>query len=43
LELKSISSGDYFSSRVLVDEAQMKNYIKNNKDQMLKWIKEPET
>ena len=42
LEIRSIKQGDFFSSRVLVDEAQMKNYIKNYKDKLLKWIKEPD-
>lgn len=41
IELKTISHGHYFSSRVLADEAQMKNYVKSNKDQLLQWIREP--
>ena len=31
IEFQSITAGSFFSSRVLVDEAMMKNYIKANK------------
>ena len=32
---------DYFGSRVLVDEAVLKNYIKDQKDDLLLWLRPP--
>ena len=41
IEFKSIKKGSFFASRVLIDEAIIKNYIKANKSRILKWIREP--
>ena len=32
---------DYFGSRVLIDEAILKNYIKDQKEELLKWLRPP--
>jgi len=41
VEFKTISNGAYFASRVLIDEAIIKNYIKANKAKILRWIRQP--
>jgi len=41
IEFKSIKRGSFFASRVLIDEAITKNYIKAHKAQILRWIREP--
>lgn len=41
IEFKSIKKGSYFASRVLIDEAIIKNYIKAHKSTILRWIREP--
>ena len=42
VDFQSIKAGKYFASRVLVDEALMKNYSRFNKDQIMKWIRKPQ-
>ena len=42
VRFQDLSAGAYFSARVLVDEAMMKNYIKSNKSRILRWIREPQ-
>ena len=32
---------DYFASRILIDEAVLKNYIKEQKEELLEWLKRP--
>ena len=41
IEFKTIKRGSFFASRVLIDEAITKNYIKAHKAQILRWIREP--
>jgi len=41
IEFKSIKKGSFFASRVVIDDAIIRNYIKANKAQILKWIREP--
>lgn len=33
--------GDYFSSRALIDDASVKNYVKGSKAQLTKWLRLP--
>ena len=41
IEFKTVKRGSFFASRVLIDEAITKNYIKAHKAQILRWIREP--
>ena len=41
IEFKRIKMSDYFGSRVLIDEAVLKNYIKDQKDDIFVWLRPP--
>lgn len=41
LEFKTIKMGNYFSSRALIDDASVKNYIKGSKAQLTEWLRMP--
>ena len=41
LEFKQIKMCNYFSSRALIDDASIKNYVKSSKSQLVHWLRQP--
>ena len=41
VEFKAIKMSDYFASRALIDDANIRNYIKGNRAQLVRWLRLP--